>query len=188
MSKVAVVILNWNGEKFLKKYIPALVTNTPAGLGGEKVELVVADNGSTDGSIQYLKENYPQIGIIPFKENFGFTGGYNRALKQVEADYFILLNSDILVPCNWLEPMVDFMDSHPQVGVCQPKMLSEGVHQQLCIQETGGEDLSGRFTPKDSGKEMFEYAGACGGFIDILGFPLCRGVSVWICGMYSRRS
>ncbi len=175
MSKVAVVILNWNGEKFLKKYIPALVANTPAGLGGEKVELVVADNGSTDGSIQYLKENYPQIGIIPFKENFGFTGGYNRALKQVEAEYFILLNSDILVPCNWLEPLVEFMDSHPQAGVCQPKMLSEGRHQQLCIQETGGEDLSGRFTPKDSGKEMFEYAGACGGFIDILGFPLCRG-------------
>ena len=209
MDKVAIVILNWNGEKFLRKYMPALVANTPAALpseGGQgKVSIIVADNCSSDNSLAFLKENYPHIRTIVLDSNYGFTGGYNRALKQVEAEYFILLNSDILVPDNWLEPLISFMDSHPQAGICQPKMLSEGRHQQLCIEATGKEDLTGLFKAHISGGlrdnsgregdmercernlsgrkdnlsgrkyETFEYAGACGGFIDILGFPFCRG-------------
>lgn len=181
MDKVAIVILNWNGEKFLRKYLPALVANTPASLpseGGQgSVSIIVADNCSTDNSLTFLKENYPQIRTIVLDNNYGFTGGYNRALKEVEAEYFILLNSDILVPDNWLEPLISFMDSHPEAGICQPKMLSEGWHQQMSIEATGKEDLTGLFKANLSGRkyEMFEYAGACGGFIDILGFPFCRG-------------
>ncbi len=181
MDKVAIVILNWNGEKFLRKYMPALVANTPASiLSGDRegnVSIIVADNCSSDNSLEYLKENWPQIRTIVLNSNYGFTGGYNRALKQVEAEYFILLNSDILVPDNWLEPLVSFMDSHPKTGICQPKMLTEGRHQQLCIEATGKEDLTGLFKADLSGRkyETFEYAGACGGYIDILGFPFCRG-------------
>ena len=172
MNKVAVVILNWNGEKFLEKYLPALLSNTPAVLDSGNVEIIVADNGSSDNSLEFLRNTYPQVRQIPFERNYGFTGGYNRALARVDTEYFILLNSDILVPAGWLEPLISFMDSHPGAGVCQPKMLSEARHQQLSIAATGREDLSGR---KFSGTEQFEYAGACGGFIDVLGFPFCRG-------------
>lgn len=161
MDKVAVVILNWNGEKFLRRYLPALVANTPCTLGGGNVSIIVADNSSTDGSLEFLEKEYPQIRRILMDRNYGFTGGYNRALAQVEAEYFILLNSDILVPDNWLEPLISFMDTCPQAGICQPKMLSEGRHQEI---------LDGFV-----GKETFEYAGACGGYIDVLGFPFCRG-------------
>jgi GT2 family glycosyltransferase len=181
MDKVAIVILNWNGEKFLKKYMPALVANTPASLpsanGGANISIIIADNCSSDNSLAFLKENYPCIRTIVLDSNYGFTGGYNRALKEVEAEYFILLNSDILVPQNWLEPLISFMDSNPQVGICQPKMLSEGWHQQLSIEATGKEDLMGVFKADLSGRkyETFEYAGACGGYIDMLGFPFCRG-------------
>ena len=189
MDKVAVVILNWNGEKFLRKYLPALCTNTPASLPavagkeGGSVQIVVADNNSSDGSLDFLKSRYPQIRTTVLDRNYGFTGGYNRALAQVEAEYFILLNSDILVPNDWLQPLISFMDTHPQVGVCQPKMLSETRHQELSIAATGKEDLDGRFVASagETGsnlsgrREMFEYAGACGGFIDVLGFPFCRG-------------
>ena len=209
MDKVAIVILNWNGEKFLKKYMPALVANTPASIpsegGSGNVSIIVADNCSSDNSLAFLRENYPHIRTIELDSNYGFTGGYNRALKQVEAEYFILLNSDILVPDNWLEPLISFMDLHPQAGVCQPKMLSEGRHQQLSIEATGKEDLTGLFKADSwrseddlqerkevtqggkvntcggkrnlSGRkyETFEYAGACGGHIDVLGFPFCRG-------------
>ena len=181
MDKVAIVILNWNGEKFLKKYLPALVANTPSALDGEgccnSVSIVVADNNSSDNSIPWLQENYPGIRRIILDKNYGFTGGYNRALAQVEAEYFILLNSDILVPDNWLHPLISFMDTHPEAGICQPKMLAEGRHQQLSIETTGKEDLAGLFRANLSGGkyETFEYAGACGGYIDILGFPFCRG-------------
>ena len=198
MKKAAIVILNWNGEKFLKKYMPALVANTPA-----YGTIIVADNNSTDGSIGWLGKEYPHIRTIILDKNYGFTGGYNRALAQVDAEYFILLNSDILVPDGWLEPLISFMDKNPQVGICQPKMLSEGRHQQLSIKATGKEDLTGLFkvsgnicsgdknsTGKGNGNdssgrkerrpqedifETFEYAGACGGYIDVLGFPFCRG-------------
>lgn len=181
MDKAAVVILNWNGEKFLKKYLPALVANTPTHTpspdGNTGVSIVVADNSSSDNSIPFLQKNYPLIRIIQLDENYGFTGGYNRALAQVDAEYFILLNSDILVPDSWLEPLISFMDNNPQAGICQPKMLTEGRHQQLCIEATGKEDLTGLFKADLSGGkyETFEYAGACGGYIDILGFPFCRG-------------
>ena len=198
MDKVAIVILNWNGEKFLKKYLPALVANTPSALGseggGSTVSIVVADNSSSDNSIPWLQENYPNIRTIILDKNYGFTGGYNRALAQVEAEYFILLNSDILVPDNWLQPLMSFMDAHPEAGICQPKMLAEGRHQQLSIEATGKEDLTGLFKVPAAGNpatgdspmetngklsgrkyETFEYAGACGGYIDILGFPFCRG-------------
>ncbi len=200
MDKAAVVILNWNGEKFLRKYLPALVANTPKEISGNGeckiVSIVVADNCSSDNSIAFLKENHPQIRLIQLDKNYGFTGGYNRALAQVEAEYFILLNSDILVPDRWLEPLISFMDSHPHAGICQPKMLTEARHQQLSIEATGKEDLTGLFVPEAntsgvlgndstcgragknlSGRkyETFEYAGACGGYIDILGFPFCRG-------------
>lgn len=186
MDKAAVVILNWNGEKFLRKYLPALVANTPPTIGeqgnGGTVSIIVADNCSTDRSMEFLKENYPNIKTIQLDENYGFTGGYNRALKQVNAEYFILLNSDILVPDGWLEPLISFMDAHPDAGICQPKMLSEARHQQLCMEMQGKEDISGEFNAASAascnGKskyETFEYAGACGGYIDILGFPFCRG-------------
>ena len=181
MDKVAIVILNWNGEKFLKKYLPALVANTPSTLTGDgccnTVSIVVADNNSSDNSVPWLQENYPNIRRIILDKNYGFTGGYNRALAQVEAEYFILLNSDILVPDNWLQPLITFMDTHPEAGICQPKMLAEGRHQQLSIEATGEEDLAGLFRANLSGRkyETFEYAGACGGYIDILGFPFCRG-------------
>jgi GT2 family glycosyltransferase len=180
MDKVAIVILNWNGEKFLKKYLPALVANTPHSFGNEgsgSVSIVVADNCSSDNSISWLQENHPQIRTIVLDKNYGFTGGYNRALAQVEAEHFILLNSDILVPENWLQPLISFMDTHPQVGICQPKMLAEARHQQLSVEETGKEDLTGLFRANLSGGkyETFEYAGACGGYIDVLGFPFCRG-------------
>lgn len=183
MDKVAVVILNWNGRKYLRKYLPALVANTPCTMAGGNVSIIVADNGSTDGSMGFLEKEYPQIRRIPLERNYGFTGGYNRAMAQVEAEYFILLNSDILVPRNWLEPLVSFMDTHPQAGICQPKMLSEGKHQELCMEATGEKDLTGRFVPQrgkegelSGGKhETFEYAGACGGYMDVLGFPFCRG-------------
>lgn len=182
MDKVSVVILNWNGEKFLKEYLPALVENTPVSLQG-RVSVVVADNNSSDSSMEYLHNNWPQIRTISLDRNYGFTGGYNRALALVEAEYFILMNSDILVPQNWLEPLITFMDSRPEVGICQPKMLSEARHQELSLAATGKKDLTGRFsitgdrtgTSLSGGKEMFEYAGACGGFIDVLGFPFCRG-------------
>lgn len=199
MDKVAVVILNWNGEKFLRRYLPALVANTPHTLEGGNVSIIVADNSSTDGSLEFLEKEHPQIRRILLDRNYGFTGGYNRALAQVEAEYFILLNSDILVPDNWLEPLISFMDTHPQAGICQPKMLSEARHQELCMAATGEKDLSGRFVAagrEDAGScckaadneqtdkggelsggkyETFEYAGACGGYIDVLGFPFCRG-------------
>ena len=145
-SKVAVVILNWNGEHFLKKFLPTLIENTPR----SQVEIVVADNGSTDGSLLILND-YPTVRTILLDKNYGYTGGYNRALSQVEAQYYVLLNSDIEVPSGWLEPMVTFMDKNPQVAACAPKLIDFNR------------------------KEYFEYAGAAGGFIDLFGYPFCWG-------------
>lgn len=143
----AVVILNWNGEKMLRQYLPTLVRNTNL----KDSFIVIADNGSTDGSLSYVEESFPEIRLIRFDRNYGFTGGYNRALWEVDADYYVLLNSDIEVPDGWLDPLVSFMESNPQVGVCQPKILS--------LVERGS----------------FEYAGAAGGYIDRYGYPFCRG-------------
>jgi len=147
MTKTAVVILNWNGQKFLEKFLPSVTSlSTAAG-----TEVWVADNGSTDNSISFLRQNYPQVHIIRFSQNYGFTGGYNKALAQIEAKYFVLLNSDVEVTANWLEPIVDYMDSNLDVAACMPKILAY------------------------NNKTQFEYAGAAGGFIDKYGFPFCRG-------------
>lgn len=147
MKKVAVVILNWNGQKLLEQFLPALTAYTAC----EDVELVVADNGSTDNSLLFLEKAYPQVTRIELDENYGFAEGYNRALKQIRAQYYVLLNSDVMVTKGWLQPMVDYLDEHPEVVAAQPKILAY----------------------RD--KVFFEYAGASGGFIDKYGYPFCRG-------------
>ena len=137
----AVVILNWNGLPMLQTYLPTLVERT-RGCGAF---IVVADNGSTDGSVAWLQANWPDIRTLCFDRNYGFTGGYNRALREIDADYYILLNSDVEVSEGRLQPLIGFMEEHPEVGICQPKILSMA----------------------DRGR--FEYAGAAGGFIDRYG-------------------
>lgn len=145
---IAVVILNWNGKRFLEKYLPILVSNT-SDIPGAFV--AVADNGSTDGSREWLEEKWPGLTYVWFDRNYGFAEGYNKAFDSIEADYYVLLNSDVEVPQGWLGPLASFMEEHPEVGVCQPKILSEADHTR------------------------FEYAGAAGGFLDRYGFPFCRG-------------
>lgn len=146
MKKVAVVILNWNGVKMLEEYLPSVVNSCP-----EFAEVILADNGSTDSSVAFVKANYPNLRIIINQENHGFAKGYNDALKEVDHEYIVLLNSDIETPKNWIEPVIEFMDNHSDVGIAMPKIRQ--------IVE----------------KDQFEYAGASGGFIDKLGFPFCRG-------------
>ena len=146
--KTAVVILNWNTKGFLEEFLPALISSV------EKVdgaEVVVADNASTDGSLEMMAEKFPQVKTLSFEKNLGFTGGYNRAFSEIESDYFLLINSDIEVPHDWLGPLIEWMDSHPDCAACAPKLHS--------WQE----------------KEKFEYAGAAGGYLDKFGYPLCRG-------------
>ncbi len=147
MSTTAIVILNWNGKHFLERFLHLLELRSEI----PGVSIVVADNGSTDGSVDYIKKDHPTVRIIEFETNYGFTGGYNRALAQVEADYFLLLNSDVEVTNGWLQPLIENMESSPSVGICMPKIKSAFDH------------------------DNFEYAGACGGFMDVLGFPFCRG-------------
>ncbi|PLW98986.1 MAG: hypothetical protein C0593_04305, partial [Marinilabiliales bacterium] len=146
MAKTAVVILNWNGRKFLEQFLPGVIEHT-----GDDAEVIVADNGSTDSSLEFMENNFPQIRVIQNITNGGFAKGYNDALKQVEADYYVLLNSDIEVTPNWVKPVVEFMDSDPEIAACQPKLRS--YYQ----------------------RDHFEYAGAAGGFIDYYGYPFCRG-------------
>lgn len=146
MAKVAIVILNWNGQKMLAKYLSGVVEYSR-----QDAEVWVADNSSTDGSMHLLETQYPQVKTIVLEQNFGFAEGYNRALKQIEAEYYVLLNSDVEVTHHWLTPLIEFMDSHPQVAACQPKLLAE------------------------YDRDCFEYAGACGGFLDRYGYPYCRG-------------
>ncbi len=143
----AVVILNWNGANYLQQFLPVLLEHTAI----DGVEIVVADNGSTDNSIEILFKNFPTVKTILFDENYGFAGGYNKALEQIEADYFVLLNSDVEVTAQWLEPLIGFMEDNKDVAACQPKILSY-------FQRT-----------------HFEHAGAAGGYIDRYGFPFCRG-------------
>ena len=145
--KTAVVILNWNTKGFLEKFLPGLV----ASVDGLDAEVIVADSASTDGSMEMMRAEFPSLRRIELDRNYGFTGGYNRALEQVEATYFVLINSDIEVPEGWLEPLVEYMDSHPECGICGPKLLSY----------------------KD--RDTFEYAGAAGGYLDRYGYPYCRG-------------
>jgi len=147
MQKAAVVILNWNGQKLLERFLPVLLTHTPA----ESAEIIIADNGSTDDSVSFLAARYPQIRRILLDKNYGFAEGYNRALSQLEHEYVVLLNSDVEVGEHWLETAIDYLDAHQEVAALQPKLLDY----------------------KD--KTSFEYAGASGGFIDIYGYPFCRG-------------
>ena len=147
MPKTAVVILNYNTADYLQRFLPGLL----ASCEGLDAQVIVADNASRDGSVALMQERFPQVPIIVLEENFGFTGGYNRALAQVEADYYVLINSDIEVPQGWLKPLVDWMDSHPACGACGPKLLSWRE------------------------RDRFEYAGAAGGLLDRYGYPFCRG-------------
>ena len=144
-KKVAVVILNWNGKSFLEQFLPSVVKYS------NNAQIIVADNNSSDDSVSFLKDNYPEIEIILLDKNYGFAGGYNKALKQVDAEYYVLLNSDVEVTENWLNPMVQLLDSDESIVACQPKI-------------------------KDyNNKSFYEYAGASGGFIDKYGYPFCRG-------------
>lgn len=145
-KKVAVVILNYNTREFLEKFLPYVVTTDY-----DNLEIVVADNASTDTSVQFVKFKYPWITVIQLDKNYGFTGGYNRALSQVTADFYVLLNSDVQVDPKWIRPMVELAASNPKIAAIQPKLLA--YHD----------------------KKAFEYAGAAGGYIDKFGFPFCRG-------------
>ncbi len=144
---LSVIILNWNGEKLLKEFLPSVVENTR----GPEVEVIVADNGSTDDSLKVMCEDFPNVKILAFDENLGFSGGYNRAISEVDSEFVVLLNSDVETPPGWWQPLLEFMTTHPEVGACQPKILSY------------------------RNKEMFEYAGAAGGLLDKYGYPFCRG-------------
>ena len=121
MKKVSVVILNWNGEQMLRQFLPTVVSCS----AGEEVEVCVADNASTDASVQWLRNEFPAVRLIVLDRNYGFAEGYNRALEQVDAEYVVLLNSDVEVTPHWLEPLVTFMDAHPEVAACQPKLLDQ---------------------------------------------------------------
>ncbi len=145
--KTAVVILNWNGEKYLNQFLPILLEHTQI----PDVELIVADNASTDNSLLLLAEKFPTVRTIVFDRNYGFAGGYNKALYQIEAEYYVLLNSDVEVTANWLSSMLEYMEQNKDVAACQPKIRSF------------------------YNRTYFEHAGASGGFIDYLGFPFCRG-------------
>jgi GT2 family glycosyltransferase len=144
--KLAVVILNWNGKTFLEKFLPGVIKHNPY-----YAKVFVADNGSTDQSVEFLSQTFPEVELIVLGKNYGYTGGYNRALRQIRAEYFILLNSDIEVSKGWIEPVIHAMDANRDIAACQPRILSY-------------------YKP-----EYFEYAGAAGGFIDYLGYPFCRG-------------
>ena len=146
MDKLAIVILNWNGAEMLKKYLPSVLQYSK-----DEAVVYVADNASTDDSIALLKEQFPEVRLILLEKNWGFAEGYNKALEQVDAEYYLLLNSDIEVTPGWLSPLLRFMDSHEEVAACQPKLLS--IFQ----------------------RDNFEYAGACGGYLDRYGYPFCRG-------------
>ena len=119
MDKVAIVILNWNGQKMLREYLPSVLQYSK-----EEATVYVADNASTDGSLTMLRECFPEVRLIELDKNWGFAEGYNKALRQIEAEYYLLLNSDIEVTHHWLTPMIEFMDVHPEVAACQPKLLS----------------------------------------------------------------
>jgi len=145
--KTAIVILNWNGRDHLIKYLPFVIQHTPE----EDCEIIVADNGSTDGSIQMLADQFPGCRIIELDQNYGFAGGYNKALEQVDAEIYCLLNSDVRVSAHWIEPVFDLFNSDEKIAAIQPKILS------------------------DRDWSRFEHAGAAGGFVDQFGYPFCRG-------------
>ena len=145
MSELAVVILNYNGKKFLEQFLPTVILHSESAL------IVVADNGSSDDSVDFIRSFFPSVQLINIERNLGFCGGYNFALKQVSATYYVLLNSDVEVTNGWLHPIVSLFNRNPTIAAIQPKILS--FRQKTC----------------------FEYAGAAGGYLDALGYPFCRG-------------
>ncbi|MFH2143990.1 MAG: glycosyltransferase family 2 protein [Bacteroidota bacterium] len=147
MDKIAVVILNWNGKELLNKYLPSVVKFS----NGSGISIYLADNFSDDESISYVSNTFPSVKILELDKNYGFAEGYNIALKDIEAEHYILLNSDIEVTKDWFEPLLNCMESQPDVAACMPKIIS------------------------DEKRDEFEYAGAAGGYIDKYGFPFCRG-------------
>jgi len=149
INKVAVVILNWNGASLLRRYLPSVVNNTNT----EVADVIVADNGSTDQSLSLLAVQFPSVRVIHLKENYGFAEGYNKAIAGLNHRYTLLLNSDVRVPHGWIEPLYEYMERHPEVGACQPKLLKD----------------------YDGEQPLFEYAGAAGGYLDCHGYPYCRG-------------
>ena len=144
--KVAVVILNWNGKYYLERFLPSVYNSSYPNL-----KFVIGDNASTDDSVEFIQKNYPQITLIQNNKNYGFAGGYNRILAQIEADYYVILNSDVEVSPGWIEPIIQAMEKDSEVAAAQPKILSS-LHP-----------------------DQFEYAGAAGGYIDKYGYPFCRG-------------
>ena len=144
--KVAVVILNWNGVKYLRQFLPSVLSSIYPNL-----EIIVGDNASTDGSVDFIKKVYPSVRIIQNDDNYGFTGGYNKILEHVDADYYILLNSDVEVFPGWISPVITLMESDPLIAAAAPKIRAFNQ------------------------KSHFEHAGAAGGFIDSYGYPFCQG-------------
>lgn len=146
MEKVAIVILNWNGAKMLTRFLPNVLEYSR-----KDATVYVADNASTDNSVELLKQHFPEVRLVLLDKNWGFAEGYNKALEKINAEYYVLLNSDVEVSHHWLSPLIEFMDNHKKVAACQPKLLSE------------------------NDRDSFEYAGACGGYLDRYGYPFCRG-------------
>lgn len=147
--KCSVIILNWNGAEMLRTYLPSVVANTA------NADVIVADNGSTDNSLEVLKTEFPTVKTILLDRNYGFAEGYNRAIDQMDSEYVVLLNSDVETPEGWLRPLLEYMDAHPEVAAVQPKIRSWRK------------------------KDYFEHAGAAGGYLNALGYPYCRGRRVW---------
>lgn len=145
MNNVSIVILNFNGEKLLSQFLPSVVAKSSSS------KIIVVDNGSTDSSVEFVQANFPSVQIIQLEENYGFCGGYNRALQHVKSEYYVLLNSDVEVTEGWLDPLISLLEKNKTIATVQPKILS---YKQ---------------------KDYFEYAGAGGGFIDSFGYPFCRG-------------
>ena len=152
VPSVAIVILNWNGRKFLEQFLPSVVASVY-----DNKRIIVADNASVDGSVTFVKEQYPQIEIIINSSNEGFAKGYNTALKQVQSDYYVLLNSDVEVTPNWIIPVIELMETDAAIAACQPRLLAW------------------------NNKNLFEYAGASGGWLDTFGYPFMRGRVFDVC-------
>ena len=147
MYKIAIVILNWNGREFLERFLPGVVRHSSS----PGMKIIVADNGSSDDSLEFIRNKFKKIEIIELDKNYGFAGGYNKAFEKINSEYYILLNSDVEVSENWIEPIIKKMDNNPVVAAAMPKILSY------------------------QNRSKFEYAGAAGGFIDKWGYPFCRG-------------
>ena len=145
MKRIAIVILNWNGAGMLRRFLPSVLRYS------QEAEVILADNASKDDSLKVMKSEFPEVRTIVLDRNYGFAEGYNQALRQVEAEFYLLLNSDVEVTEGWLRPMLSYMDAHEDTAACQPKLRCEW------------------------NRPMLEYAGACGGYIDYLGYPFCRG-------------